>query len=489
MKPVVVITFLLALILAGCARSVSVLVPPRADPPALQANPVTFTVQFHPRADVSTFQATIDPPVGTGATTDIDITGSFSQPLTAGGQSTAVVTVPQTACTFLTAGCIDERRLRVRADMRSRQAFDSTGHDRQFRLPGTSAPPAPPPPAAPSISLNVTPTQQTVQWGNATSYQVELGGQNNFNGSVVVELRGSSGNPIPPGVSSSPTTVTLSPQNPNATATLNVSTAAVATPPGNLSLQVRASSPGVTTRTRNATLRVTRTPGTFQYRATTSDATAACGNNLANATFQNIGTPADPDYRVTFFVPPGGPANSTPAIRAVYYLFSPPPACVGVALHPLTGVTGQPVPPSLSWYNLGFSQNLGGPAVLDQVANPMLNWHQFWFSQDQSLLLLVTKLPLATPTSAQEYRLFLFDAATGQEVAQTDILPRSVGTSANQIADICRVELNAAGDQVTVSYRSPQSLPPSCPLQQSTTSCQPPQPGQQCLIVTRDLAF
>jgi hypothetical protein len=328
--------------------------------------------------------------------------------------------------------------------------------------------------------------QQTVQWGNATSYQVELQGQNNFNGNVAVELRGSSGNPVPAGITAAPLSVALTPQNPIATMSLAVGTTAVATPPGENALQIRASSPGATTRTRNITLGVTRIPGAFEYRETMSSPTATCGNNVANATFSNIGTPANPDFRVTFSVPPGGAANSTPAIPAVFFLFSPPPACVGVALHPSTGANTQP---SLSWYNLGFSENLGGPPIPGRIANPMLNWHQFWFSQDQSLLLLVTKLPLATPTSAQEYRLFLYDAATGQQIAQTDILPRSVGMSSNLIADVCRVELNTAGDRVTVSYRNPQSLPPACPLQQSPTECEPPQPGEQCTIDTRDLAF
>jgi hypothetical protein len=448
-------------------------------------NPVNFTVEFHPRAVTGTFRATLNPNAGYPTTGGTDITSSFSQPFTPGGQTTAAVIVPPTGRIIPLTGGIQEHRLRVEAALSPGRVFESTGHEHLFRLSGATTPPPPPPPSSPGISLSAMPAQQTVEWGNGTTYQITLQGQNNFNGTVSVELRGSNNNPLPPGVTSSPVSVMLTPQSSSATATLNLSTVAVATQPGALTLQVRASSAGVTTRTRNVTLNVTRTPGVFTHQPTISSATATCGNNLASAALQNIGTALNPDYRVTFSVPP---ANSTSGIPAIFYLFSPAPACIGVALHPLTGVTGGAVPPALSWYNLGFSQNLGAPAIPGRIANRIVNWHQFWFSQDQSLLLLATKLPLQNPADPQSYRLFLYDAATGRELANGDILPRSVGTTADPIADICRVELNSAGDTVTATYRNRLNQPATCPFSANRTGCQTGAP-QNCDVSTRNLTF
>src|SRR5687767_11961022 len=119
------IAVILAVALASC-RSVNVLAPPTGNPPPVQTNPVTFTVEFHSRADVGTFRATLDPNPGYPTTGGTNITGDFPQPLRSGGQSTAVVTV-QHPCSQFPAGCIGEHRLRVEADMSPSQAFDSTG--------------------------------------------------------------------------------------------------------------------------------------------------------------------------------------------------------------------------------------------------------------------------------------------------------------------------------------------------------------------------
>jgi hypothetical protein len=46
---------------------------------AAQSNPVTFTVQFDPRANVSTFKATLDPTAYNPTMGGTDITSNFSQ--------------------------------------------------------------------------------------------------------------------------------------------------------------------------------------------------------------------------------------------------------------------------------------------------------------------------------------------------------------------------------------------------------------------------
>jgi IPT/TIG domain len=145
------------LALAGCAQSVRVLIPPTGNPPPfLRVNPqdpLTFAVEFHSRADVSTFRATLNPNPGYPTTGGTDITASFSQPFTPGGQSTAVVTVPPTGRIILQTAGGQEHRLRVEARMRPSRAFDSMGHEHLFRLPGPS--PMPPPPGGPALGFSL----------------------------------------------------------------------------------------------------------------------------------------------------------------------------------------------------------------------------------------------------------------------------------------------------------------------------------------------
>ena len=480
------------LAVVGCARSVEALAPPDGDPPPVQTNPVTFVVAFHPRADTSAFRATVDPPSGPAAS-DIDITAAFSRPLTPGGQSTATLSAPQTSCSLLPLGAADARRLRVEADMRPGRPFDSTGHDHAFRLPcAAGPPPPPPPPAGPSFDLTVTPARQSVVWGDAATFQVDLPGRGGFAGPVTLALRGAGGGPPPPGISAAvapSAAATPSAAAPAAAATLQLTTAAVATAPGPAALEVRATSPGGPSRTAALTLAVVRTPGLFVFRPPISAPSATCGG-VAGASFANIGSAGAPDFRVTFSAPPSGAGADTPATRAVFYLFSPPPGCLGVALHPLTGVTGQPVAPALTWFNLGPSPAIGAPPVPDAVETLVaVNWRQFWFGPDQSLLLLLaTKKALSAPGAPQDYRLFLHDAATGAELDRQDILPRSVGTTADPVADICRVELGPSDDTVTVSYRERLGQPPTCPVAVDRTDCGAG-PPRNCRIATRTLSF
>ena len=116
---------------------------------------VMFAVQFHSRADVSTFRETLDPDFGYPTTGGTDITSSFTQPLTAGGQSTATVAVPPFGSCSLSnnSSCILEHRLRVEAAMRPGQTGDSTAQEHRFWLdeptPGSGQPP---PRRAPRVS-------------------------------------------------------------------------------------------------------------------------------------------------------------------------------------------------------------------------------------------------------------------------------------------------------------------------------------------------
>jgi hypothetical protein len=436
-----------ALLLAGCARSVTVVAPPDANPPTERSNPVTFTVQFHSRANVSTFQATLDPPLDAASPVDIDITSSFSPAPAPGGQSTATVTVPQSPCSLLTVGCRQDRRIRVRADLSPSQAFDSHGHDRTFRLVGVMTPPPPPPPPSPSVTMTIMPTTASVVWGQSASYTLEVSGQNGFAGPVTLTVDQLPANVTP---SLSASSVTLVANGPPQASTLTLPTTFGATPPGASSFRVRAMSSAPTV-TRNATLTVARTDGPF-VKSTHRSASAMCGTDV-NATYQNFGVN---DFRTTFAVSnrPAGMV-STQAIPSIFYAFSQAPDCrIGVVMHPCQqqGCTGAG-DPAFSWYNLGWQAN--NPGIPNRVQNlTQINWHQFWFNADQSLLLLVTKRQQAVTCVPNcmflDVRAFVYDALTGTRLGQEDFRTRATGALNDPTADVTGASLS--GNVVTIDY-------------------------------------
>ena len=432
--------------LTGCPRSITVLAPASGNPPPAQSNPVTFTVEFHPRANVGTFSATVDPPLGSGSG-PTDITSNFSPAPAPGGQSTATVTVPQTPCSLLTAGCVQERRLHVHANMSPSQVFDTTGYDHIFRLQGVAAPPPPPPPPSPSVSLTVTPASATAVWGQAASYTVEVAGQNGFSGPVALVA-----DQLPAAVtpSLSASSVTLAANGPPQTSSLSLATTFGATPPGSSTFRVQATSTAPTVR-RTATLAVARVDGAFTKSSHLS-ASSTCGADVT-ATYQSI---ALNDIRVTFEVSnrPSGMV-STQAIPSVYYAFSQAPDCrIGVVMHPCqqAGCTGAG-DPALSWYNLGWQAST--PAIPQRVDNETrINWHQFWFNTDQSLLLLITKTTQAVtcaPSCAHlDMRAFVHDTLNGNRLGQVDFRTRATGSLSDPTADVSGASLS--GNVVTINF-------------------------------------
>ena len=397
------------LLLAGCARSVSVLTPPRADPPSLQPNPVSFTVEFHPRADVTTFRATLDPPLSLGGSApgDIDVTAEFSQPFMPGGQSTATIMVPQTPCSLLLAGCIQERRLRVRADMASSQLFDSTGHDRPFRLQGVTTPPPPPPPAGPRIDLNLPNTNLTTVWGNAVRVPVEVESQNGFRGAVDVSLD----NP-PFGVTAAPITVNV-PANGTATGSLNLTTvqAGTAVAPPALRMRATPQAAGVSSRTANFNLAVQRVGGSFDPVTLRTTTAPPCGSVTATVVAAGGGS------GVEFSGPPFNQTN--PQTLAFSAGFAISPRCrIGVVVPPVV----QNVHRTGLW-NLGFDPGVGAPALGTQIDNPTGVFTNGYFSKDDSLFLLVTPAGGGTQHTTAAG---LYDLARGTKVGATKFFTASV---------------------------------------------------------------
>jgi len=280
----------------GCSHSVVVLTPPSGNPPQVQSNPTAFTVRFDPRADVGSFRATLDPPAGVGARGDIDITADFSRPLAPGGQSTASVMVPPTQCALLLAGCIDERRLRVSANMHSSQPFDVVGEDRQFRIMGTATPRPPPPPPSPYFQITPQTTKLSTHWGTSASYPVEISSRNGFAGSVTLTTQR-----LPFGATAVPASASV-PPNGSTTASVAIATAQGGTALGEHSFTLLATSPGVAQVTRALDLHVLPTEGDF-VPLTWSNTSMTCNGILASVTgtvsFQGGGFP--PTTGIQFF--------------------------------------------------------------------------------------------------------------------------------------------------------------------------------------------
>ena len=304
----------------------------------------------------------------------------------------------------------------------------------------------------PSIALNVMPNISTVVWGQTASYDIEVQSQNGFSGQVDLQV-----DQLPAGVvyTLSANTVNLSAANPSQTVSLSLQTGLGGTQLGSSQFRVRTMS-SVSSVSQTPTLNVQRIAGAFAKRPHLSAANEIC----SGAVTANYAPIAVNDIRVTFTVTTTSGSSSTQAIPAIYYVLpgniQAANCRVGVVMHPCqqAGCTGAG-DPALSWYNLGWPAAIGAPALTQQTANITgINWHQFWFSPDQSLLLLVTKMQQAVncpPTCPYlNVRAFLYDTINGALLGQQDFRTRVSGSVVDPVADISSIAL--AGQTVTIIF-------------------------------------
>lgn len=336
---------ILALALGGC-QSVNVVAPPGGNPPPVQTNPVTFTVEFHSRADVGTFRATLDPNSGYPTTGGTDITGDFAPTPTPGGQSSATVTVNH-PCQLYPAGCIGEHRLRVEADMSPGQAFDSTGNEHVFRLQGTTTPPPPPPPPSPDFRVEITPADQSAPWGESRSYTVTVRSLNGFNQAVAL-----SATDLPDGSTTSFSSTSVTPPaNGTATSTMTIATEVAVTEVGETEFRVIGADPGNRNRNDEARLTVLRVEGAFGPNIyPLQSGNSSCGPVTATI----VGGPS------VQFSSPLGMTNPSLAFGPGYDIAA---NCrTGFVIPPVSGAPGNPV-----WFvnlvNLQFEATTGAPGI------------------------------------------------------------------------------------------------------------------------------
>lgn len=407
---------ILALAFGGC-QSVNVTAPPSGNPPPVQTNPVTFTVDFHSRADVGTFRATLDPNAGYPTTGGTDITGDFAPPPTPGGQSSATVTVNH-PCQFYPAGCIGEHRLRVEADMSPGQAFDSTGHEHVFRLQGTTAPPPPPPPSGPDFRVEITPADQSLAWGGSASYTVTVRSLNGFNQAVALTAAD-----LPDGstASLSPTSVTP-PANGTATSTMTIATSVAVTEVGETEFRVVGTDPGNRNRDDEARLDVLRVAGAFGpniYPLQSGNST--CGPVTATI----AGGPS------VQFTSPLGTTNPALAFGPGYDISSD--CRVGFVIPPVSGGT-----PFVNLVNLLFAASTGAPGINNSYDFASVAIESR-FSPDGSIVAIVGPGPGGV--------------GGGFSVQLHDVVTHNSSSSAG--FDGIITSLNLAGEEVTVTGDQP----------------------------------
>jgi hypothetical protein len=392
---------MLGLTVIACASSVRVLQPPKAGQ-GLTANPVAFAVQFHPRADQSTFSAQLD---------GQDITSTFT---TSGNGAAATSPNPN-----LTAG---DHTLRVRADMRPSRAFDVLGFDWHFTIAPNPAVPQP------SFSLtSVSPSAQTITWGQTATYTATVDGRNGFVGAVALEVQNP---PAGVGMTFSPASLTLSAAAQQQSSTLSAATN-VAASPRSAALRVRAAGANRLPGNRTVTLRILPSPGAFT-EVTPRSTNSACGSVTA------IVVGAGPGAGVRFLSPNG---NTQAIAFSSGYAISPHCRAGLVVAPVVNGVSGVVV------RNLGFLAGSGATPIPGQslgMTSASSAFTNFYFSPDDSLMIVIASGGPAHPGAASAT---LHDLLTGS----------AVGGSLFITGVITNITLT--GDRVDITGATPTNAP------------------------------
>jgi hypothetical protein len=206
-----------------------------------------------------------------------------------------------------------------------------------------------------------------VHWGNSVGYAVEVQGLAGFTGPVTLEALN-----LPVGATAVPVVVNV-PTNGRVMATLNVSTAASATKLGPKALTLRATSPGVVSRSASASLRVLPRAGSFTsltWRTGSHDCQGPAG--VVSAIVGAGGQGASVRF--------SGAGVNTNGIPFLYYAFTPD--CRGAVVYG----SG----PSVQLYNLGFDRAIAnGPGQIRNFGNAAYDQTRFRVSSDGSYLIVV----------------------------------------------------------------------------------------------------
>src|SRR5262249_6799254 len=206
----------------------------------------------------------------------------------------------------------------------------------------------------------------------------------------------------------------------------------------NFTVRVTDRNNAAATGTRAYTLTVSRALGSFvQVSLTTSNFTK--GNVTATVSGNGMGPTVD--FHIT-----GTPSGThdTGAVQMVDYAISPN-GRVGVVIPPLVGN------PVVALYNLGIDASQGGStAIGSQIGSAIfINWRQFWFSPDDSLLVVI-----GNGGTASVFTAALFNTTTGQQIGATQFF-----NAGGDVTGIVLGKDSMNRDTVTVSYPGGPSNP------------------------------
>ncbi len=252
----------------------------------------------------------------------------------------------------------------------------------------------------PNITLSLSNSNVAVMWGNAVNLTVIVEGQRGFAGPVDLTLEN-----VPHGVKPSfaPATVNV-PQNGTVMSTLILNTVTADTKLGPLTLRVKATpqTGSVARKTADFDLAVLRTEGQFDpVTLITND--SSCGSVIATVVATGSG------YGVQFTGPPFNRTNPQTIDFSTGYAISP--RCrISLVIPPVTLNT-----PRTTFWNLGFDPAIGADPLGRLIDNPEGAFINGYFSQDDSLFLLVTPGGAGTHHAAVAN---LYDLARGTNIGR-----------------------------------------------------------------------
>lgn len=311
---------------------------------------------------------------------------------------------------------------------------------------------------------SITPMERTIEWGNQAAFDVPIQGQNNAIVDIILSAdlaRGGALSTAGLQEAFNPTTVSLTAANQAGVSALalNAPVAVAALGPINFRIHAQPQGPGFPARRANAVVNVRRSLGMFTKKPVAL-ADTNCGS--VEAKVKPTGMGIGVEFTIATL---SGPEHTNPqVVPAIYYAISP--RCrIGVVVAPMTGAAGDP---ALNFYNLGFARTTGAPDLGDRTMDlTRAFWQQFWFSPDDSLLVLIGRTIRGTSTATHTAN--LYDMIDGTHYASEfftpaiiqstdDPSPLQPGDTEIQLAVVDQVELtrDAMGrDVATVTYRDP----------------------------------
>jgi hypothetical protein len=268
----------------------------------------------------------------------------------------------------------------------------------------------------PRFTMSLTsPMERTIVWDEETEYSLSVTGQNippNLSAAVAITPQGLSSAFMTTAV---PVTLTQANSGQPLNAALRILSPAARGPVGTHAFRIVASATGVQAPPAvPAAVTVKRMPGAFTVvQMRYNSMTCTSSGRSVTATVGGNGM-----TRTVEFAIPGPNRTIRRNLPAVFYAMSP--KCrVAVVIPPVMTGTG---PTAVDLVNIGFEAGTGARAALgDSIDNLNKFWQRFWFSQDDTLMVIIGRVPRGVSTSTHVAS--LHDMMTGRELDSQTFSP------------------------------------------------------------------